>query len=661
MSRLSNFLINFLVIGCLFYVTHYSSTAKKYDFSGTEQNLKGVHADWKYYLSGALSLSANTKAEKYNDRIDPFAASSLVNEADFSTKNQFIDFLYPYPSFKFGYSILIKLISSLKDETAFETESRVNFVNQIIVFLTSVTLYFLFKALIQRPGIKTSALSFFGVLFIILDSFFQSTAFSYLSHTMAGILFFSIGLLILFHKKPFSLNFTFGITLALSLLSSSHVFVGTVMMGVFSCYLVLIEDGLQNSILKKSRSFLLFFLGLFSPIFYIVFVEYYYDFKSLGLNTFFDSQIHYATVVNSLLGTYQNFKKMLPPAAWEPFYIAFFAYFAFSAVYFFKAQLLDLKYSYRLQLTTPKLLKHNDLCISHKNNSILNFSKISLTLLAISFRALANFIRMSSKTPLILIFMNLILLVTFFWNAFFSQPIVRGDAPFYFFFNLTLFMYFILATNNGKKVFLFVFPILFLVRLSSFSVEFMFEKRLLTAPVTLSLNPISCNKLTLKEDKILWEEVREFHSVMGEIVLPQGAFGKFSLSLAPSNSNKILSDLPNDSYFCFDPMEFVNKYSHTRRFIGRFQPEPLNIVSVETVKKDFNLIFELLEREVCTSRKFVESQKVYRRSNMVYDQEYNTIYGLSNKFTQYLEPKYNINMNKIYLFDRQILNTKCDL
>jgi len=658
---ISNFLVNLLVIGCLFYVTHYASTAKKYDFPGAEQNLKAIHADWKYYLSGALSLSADTKSEKYNDRIDPFKASPLIKEADFSSKNQFIDFLYPYPSFKFGYSILINLISSLKDKTAFETESRVNFVNQIIVFLTSISLYFLFKSLFQRPGIKTSALSMLGAVFVILDPFFQSTAFSYLSHTMAGILFFSIALLILFYKKPFTSNFAFGVILALSLLSSSHVFIGTVMLGVFSCYLVLVEDGIKNSIPKKSWSFFFFFLGLFSPLFYIFFVEFYYDFRSLGLNTFLNSQMHYATVVNSLLGTYENFKRMLPPVAWEPFYFAFFAYFAFSAVYFFKTQWPNLKYSYQLKLTTPKSVQHSDICISYENNSFLNFFKKSLTLFEFNFKAIAKFVETSSKSSLILFLMNFILLVTFFWNAFFSQPIVRGDAPFYFFFNLTLFIYFIIAVNDQKKVLQFIFPILFLVRLSSFSIEFMFEKTLITAPVTLALNPMSCNKLLLREDKILWAEVRDFYSVMGEIVLPQGEFGRFSLGLAPSNSEKILSGLPEGTHFCFDPMEFVNKYSHTRRFIGKFQPEPLNIVSAETVKKDFNLIFELLERETCSSRKFVESQKVYRRPNMVYDQEYNTIYGLSNKFTQYLDPKYNINMNEIYLFDRQILDTKCDL
>ena len=58
------------------------------------------------------------------------------------------------------------------------------------------------------------------------------------------------------------------------------------------------------------------------PFLYILFVEFYYGFRELGLITYFDNLFHYSDVVGRLINSYDIADRNITHfSLWNPFYL----------------------------------------------------------------------------------------------------------------------------------------------------------------------------------------------------------------------------------------------------------------------------------------------------------------------------------------------------
>ena len=94
----------------------------------------------------------------------------------------------------------------------------------------------------------------------------------------------------------------------------------------------------------------------------------------------------------------------------------------------------------------------------------------------------------------------------------------------------------------------------------------------------------------------------------------------------------------NEVWIQLNPMDIAETYAHTRRYIPAFTPMKENLVDAETISQDFRLISEIfgMRRDGRLSDSAIVVRPILYWSPMVFDQEYNYIYGYKGKIHEYL-------------------------
>jgi len=589
-----------------------------------EQNLHKIFADYTFYLDGALSLFSESYEEKYNGRKQPLLASKDIKETHFKDKIQNIDALYPYSNFKFGYSLVTAGITKLIPKTVFENKyHRLSFTNLILTVATLCLIIYIFQSIGRNiyAGILASFL-------LASDVFLIHNNYVYQSHTISGIFFVFLGLSFYkFNKISYFRIFLICLCLVFSILSSSHVYIAAFFTGLIIFWH---QYNLKNSAGDKLKLILVCSLGSMLPFLYILFVEFYYGFRELGLITYFDNLLHYSDVVGRLINSYDIADRNITHfSLWNPFY---------------------------LYMIIPLLFIN----LPFKSLRVVSLSKVK------------DFIIVESKKPLSLIWFPLIFVIIF--SIFTSQPIIRAllDKLVYINIITALLMYRVYEKNILGKTFIILCILLFSFNIYLYGSVFKTNNKTITfSSIKNSVyNEITNNHVKdtniyyhFNEKEKMWEHIKIFHAKMGEYDIPQGDLGDFSLSLEDF-VKKLKITYPNQKKIIvvFDPLDIIEQYSHTRRFTRRFQPRVVNMFGPEVAIKDFRLIEEIMrsiQQPKGNSIDYkikISSEFIIKRHPVIFDQENNYIFGQKAKINKLLGDTALKQLNFKYLYKFTIIH-----
>jgi hypothetical protein len=371
---------------------------------------------------------------------------------------------------------------------------------------------------------------------------------------------------------------------------------------------ILVKYSLKNSIKKILIGLFIAFAGLSFPIFYIVLVETALNFKKLSIPTFFDQLIEYSKVVNILISSFEGKHKLI----------------------------YDLRVWNRFILI---ILIFNTLVFSifvfYNKNKIIKKFPLNLSI---------NLIGILSSISIFLLF-----------SIFYSFPITRSMVPILFVFNIfiSLYLSYIIITINNK-IFTITTVTLTTIFLIVNSYSYIFKT--FGNGYIDDYNPNSLKVLDIKDMGIIWNSISLFHKSHGSDVMSSGQLGVYSLSL--ENFLKLkgvdCNNPPSDLMLRVFPLDLVEAYSHTRRFIPQMVNNPLNIVTTSVMKNDFALFFSIFERlssGYIGDDAFFVKDIIYWHPSF-FDQEYNYIYGYNKKVKNYLfnTSMQNVDFRKIYYF-----------
>ena len=142
---------------------------------------------------------------------------------------------------------------------------------------------------------------------------------------------------------------------------------------------------------------------------------------------------------------------------------------------------------------------------------------------------------------------------------------------------------------------------------------------------------------------------------MGEYRITVGEYGKYSMGtveLVESIEKKYNGNVPNKIKIRLEPMDIVEGYSNTRRFIPAFTKLNENLITPKIICEDYKLYCEIFQLIKNQKIKYVMEDVLYYNPT-VFDQEYNYIYGYNGKIHIYLNDLDidEINFRKIYYID----------
>lgn len=608
-----------LIFALIQAISLYKIAPKEALETGDLNTIQSKGGDYVYYLNGALSLYQLDPYLKFNNKKQPIAGSKPVARDGISNTQAYIAILYPFPSFKFGYSLSIAALSLPFNDHIFQKYlprlSASNFVFSLIAFT--------FILLTLRGCTKNIYVSLLFTLIYSTDIFSISNNYQYQSHTISGIMYVAIAYYLFFTGNNQSkINiFTNFFLISLAILSSSHI----IPLAVSFAVLIGLNLLFQNLSLKEK-----FYRGLLSAIgflalpCYIVLVEKLLNFEALGIPTYFFQIKWYSIVVDQLVSTYPLLERSIWDFRIWNHYITFMV-----------APLILLPFLYKEELRG--LIKGPTCKI---------FS--------------CNFLK--NKKLILLIPLVFQLAIT----SFYSQPIIRALVPNLIIYSLFLSILYALFIEKIKlKIFIFSFifiislPLLlnlyFYIKLSSTDPPYRGEI-FSGAPQVI---------IPLSDQEIIWSEIRQYFDAGGYKEVPAGKLGIYSMTLEDlflklkDMKGINLNSIPDNVWLQIRPLDIVESYSHTRRFIPEFNNNKRNIVTKTIIKKDFHLYFELFRyiNSGYLSDKSIKVIPIKFWEPRLFDQEYNYIYGYNQRIRRYLTNTdlENIDMRSVYYINLKAL------
>lgn len=575
--------------------------------------------DYVYYLQGALSLYQLNPYEKFNDKLQPIAGSKPVGKTTFNQSQATLALLYPFPSFKFGYSLSIAALTLPLDNQFFQNYlPRLSFSN----FIFGIMAFIFILLTLSRCGQNNYVLLLFTALYAS-DIFSINNNYQYQSHTISGIMYVSIAYyLFLKDKNPGNLKFfLWYFLISLSIFSSSHIFpLALSFGGLVAAHLLLQKNSIADKFLK-----LLFGLAGFCILpGYILLVESYLNFELNGMPTYFYQMKWYSFVVNQLVSTYPLFERSI----WD----------------------FRIWNHYIIYILAPLFL----LPFLYRQSTFYNFKSGSLD----------DILKKLSITKAWVLLVPLIaqLLVT----SFYSQPIVRALVP-----NLIIYSIFIAILYGYlfEKINLRFLKILitgFII--TALSLNLFFYIKLQSADPRYRGEIFSGAPqvvIPLSSQEIIWERIKEYFDSVGAKEMPVGQLDIYSFTLKElfqrlqTKNNINLESIPDNLWLQIRPLDIVESYSHTRRFIPEFNSNKRNIVTTKAIQKDFNLYFELFKLidSGYLSDKSIKIIPIKFWEPRFFDQEYNYIYGYNQRIKKYLAhtDMENVDMRSVYYINLKAL------
>jgi len=536
-------------------------------------------ADFVYYLDGAKSIAEFHLFKKLNNKKQPIVAARSVNKNDLKSYYDWVAIAYPNPSFKFGYSLISAIVTYTIPDIFFEKIiPRLAFANLVFAFAIIILIYY-----IVYDITKSYMCSFFSVLFQIFDNFNIHNNFAYMSHTSSGLLFSLIASLLILKSNPSSLSlFSVGMCLVFASLCSSHMLVFNI--SLFFLYLLFYFKNIFPTN-RKIKPIIFYLLGaLFWPI-YILIVENVCQFKQIGIPTFLEQYKGYSQGVKSLIATYSIFERQIwDLSLWN---FSFYPLLLISFIILWKRK--------------NKLLKY-----FRENKGAADAKAIILLISAAIFVAM---------------------------NCFVSQPIIRAIVPSLIFLNIIFGCLVGSVLNQGPVWKVFVILVVFSLVINFELYNTVINKNIKALTATRLVNSRKIVQLSGQDE--FWKYTHIFYKKGGNYKIPQGIYKNFSMSVsdyAKSVHNQIDSE---NQFLELNPMDLIEAYSHSRRWIPQFQPLRENIATERTIQNDFKLFFEIFELAK-ESKVNIYCERVLCWNPIMFDQEYNYIYGVKGKVKPYL-------------------------
>ena len=575
--------------------------------------------DFFYYLSGALSLYQLDPFLKFNDKKQPIAASKPIAKDDISKAQAYVAILYPFPSFKFGYSLSIGALTLPFGDHFFQNYlprlSASNYVFGLIAFI--------FILLTLRRCTKNIYAPLLFTLIYATDIFSIDNNYRYQSHTISGIMYIAIAYYLFFteSKQGKAKTFTYFFLLSLAILSSSHIVpLALSFAGLLGLHL-LYQNASPREKFYRAIAGAIGFLAL--PC-YIVVVEKLLNFEALGIPTYFFQIKWYSVTVGQLVSTYP----LLERSIWD--FRTWNHYVALIVV-----PLVALPFLYKEELKT--------------------------SIKSIAFKILAYELVQNKKLILVVPLM-LQLIVT----SFYSQPITRALVP-----NLIIYSIFVSILYalffDKVRLKIIAFSLICIISLLLFLNLYFYIKLSSSDPPYRGEVYSGAPQviIPLRNQEILWERIKEYFESAGAKEMPVGQLDIYSVTLKElfqrlqTKNNINLEAIPDNLWLQIRPLDIVESYSHARRFIPEFNNNKRNIVTTRTIQKDFNLYFELF--------KLIDSGYLSDKSIKVipikfwapgfFDQEYNYIYGYNQRIKKYLThtDMENVDMRSVYYINLKAL------
>lgn len=588
-----------LILGLVFVMLSLHSI---FIFSKDPKPLEGksvFHGDYTYYVDGAISISQLNPVDKFNNKHQPIMASRPVEADSIPFWKGLLAIAYPFPSFKFGYSLTAGILTGFINNQYFEQIiSRLALTN--LVFNCGILCLII---LITNTITKSHYYSLFPSIFFIFDTYNIHNSYIYQSHTSSGIFFFLLAVFLFFQKHIISKRRIFLIAniLVFSFLSSSHVF----FISFIFCFLTLIWT-LKNCAQESNQYFsycLYFIAGAITWPFYIYLVEFTLNFNEIGLPSYYSQYLNYTNTVSLLINTYPlSMRQIWALELWN------------YGIYFVLL-LLSILLVIRIY--------------SIKTILISNYS---------------NIFKLTKFNILFFTFITTILITSIY-----SQPIIRAMVPVLVLFNVFLGMLLAFVIHNSQKVIkistiIIIFTIL-ITNYCIFNLIYISNDRF----ITLSTPKPSSNifHVTEKEKISLITKKYFKDGAYANWIIPTGKLGLYSMSISDfvhhvDNYQNNRESNNEDLWIRIDPMEIVEQYSNTRRLIPEFTPLKENIVSETTILKDFYLIESIMKN--ISLKNINESDYIKLPITFwdlkIFDMEYNYIYGYKNKLSELIPNLY---------------------
>ena len=218
-------------------------------------------------------------------------------------------------------------------------------------------------------------------------------------------------------------------------------------------------------------------------------------------------------------------------------------------------------------------------------------------------------------------------------NCFVSQPIVRAVVPSLFFLNI-IFGCLVGSVINEGPVWRGIVILVVISLVINFELyNTVINKNIKALTVTRLVNSRKIVQLSGQDE--FWKYTHIFYKKGGNYKIPQGIYKNFSMSVsdyAKSVHNQIDSE---NQLLEVNPFDLIEAYSHSRRWIPQFQPLRENIATERTIQNDFKLFFEIFELAK-ESKVNIYCERVLCWNPIMFDQEYNYIYGVKGKVKPYL-------------------------
>jgi hypothetical protein len=255
-----------------------------------------IVGDRTFYLAGAISLYEFDIIKKFNDKPQPLIRPARrIASSDMPWYAKYVLAAYPNPSFKFGYSIIVAVLSGLFPSRLFDhIIPRLTFVNLILLLACLPLIY-----LILKNFIGSTVGTLVGCSFFIFDAWLAYNNYEYQSHTIAGVFLVLLAYYISVKRTSVKARDIFLVFffLTLSVFTSSHIIPVAAVMGV----LIFIFSCLGQAKGKIAKYFFAGIIGTLIIPSYILGVEYFFEFKRLGLPPLFAQLRQYSEVVKIII------------------------------------------------------------------------------------------------------------------------------------------------------------------------------------------------------------------------------------------------------------------------------------------------------------------------------------------------------------------------
>ena len=589
-------------------------------FPKTVGKLEGTDVfigDFTYYVDGAISIFQTNPYEKFNNKHQPIIPSKPVPPGALPAGSAVVAALYPFPSFKFGYSLTAAAITWPFDHALFERSiPRMAATNDVLGALVLVLIFLTLEVLFGNLIVPSTA-----VLFYVLDVFNIHNNYSYQSHTLAGLFYTLLAYYLFVRKKETSPLQFFVISnlLVFSVLTSSH----TVLLSMTLGLLMSVRIFLDKKNWKDRYTYgLAGLLGVLMWPGYIRFVEVFVGFKKLGMPRYHEQFVNYGHTISNLVDSFPLFQRQIwDLRIWNPF---IWIIVALLAVYYFS------RMAYTIRLVQSSRFRT---CVSAwVVHSWLDKSMIFIAGAIVSVAG----------------------------TAFYGLPIIRGVVPHMFLLDLLLGILIGIAVYRESKVTIFIG----IVTSACLVGNYVFYTMIVNDKsgnlyITSPLHAPSPYIWRVNERELMWKYVYAYYGKAGQMRLPRGQFGEQSMSPTEfiAHIQERTSDQPmgkhlDEVWIQFSPMDIVDTYANTRRYIPAFTPMKENRVDGETISQDFKLINEIfgMRRDGRLKDTAIVARPILYWSPMLFDQEYNYIYGYNGKIHELLTslPLSQIDFRAVY-------------